>query len=105
MASSLSNLANNISERIHRIKCKFGRNDKKCETCAIKYKYYNYFLKYKNFKDNLIEKKSFCRNKNYQNKFDKKLNRGFFKTYKFSNHDTNNFILLLRRHLSLRING
>ena len=29
MANSLSNLANNLSEGIHRIKCKFGHNDKK----------------------------------------------------------------------------
>ena len=29
MASSLSNLVNNLSEGIHRIKCKFGHNDKK----------------------------------------------------------------------------
>ena len=36
MASSLSNFVNNLSEAIHRIKCKFGHNDKKCETCGIK---------------------------------------------------------------------
>ena len=29
MATSLSNLVNNLSEGIHRIKCKFGRDDKK----------------------------------------------------------------------------
>ena len=39
MASSLSNHVNNFSERIHRIKFKFGDNGKKCETCGIKYKY------------------------------------------------------------------
>ena len=39
MASSLSNLANNLSEGMHRIKCKFGHDDKKCKTCGIKYKY------------------------------------------------------------------
>ena len=32
MASSLSNLVNNFSEGIHRIKCKFGHDDKKCKT-------------------------------------------------------------------------
>ena len=32
MRSSLSNLVNNFSEGIHRIKCKFGHNDKKRET-------------------------------------------------------------------------
>ena len=37
MASSLSNLANNLSEGLHRIKCKLGHDNKKCETCGIKY--------------------------------------------------------------------
>ena len=55
MASSLSNLVINFSEGIHRIECKFGHNDKKCETCRIKYKYCDCFLEYTNFKDNLIE--------------------------------------------------
>ena len=43
LASSLSNLVNNISERIHWIKCKFGYDDKKCETCGFKYKYTTLF--------------------------------------------------------------
>ena len=46
MASSLSNLVNNLSEGIHKIKCKYG-HDKKCETCGIKYKYYDCFLNIK----------------------------------------------------------
>ena len=29
MASSLSNLCNNLSEGIHRVKCKYGHDDKK----------------------------------------------------------------------------
>ena len=33
VASSLSNLVNNLSEGIHGIKYKFGHDDKKCETC------------------------------------------------------------------------
>ena len=32
MASSLSNLVNNLFEGIHRIKYKFEHDDKKCET-------------------------------------------------------------------------
>ena len=36
-----------------------------------------------------------CCNKNYQHKFDEKLKKGFFNSYKFSNHDNNKFILLL----------
>ena len=55
MVSSLANLINNLSEGIHRIKCEFGDDDKKCETCGIKYKYRYCFLEYTNFKDDLIE--------------------------------------------------
>ena len=44
MESSLSNFVNNLSERIHRIKCKYGHDDKKCETCGIKYKHCAVFL-------------------------------------------------------------
>ena len=42
MASSLSNLANNLSEGIHRIK--YVHDDKKCKPGGIKYKYCNSFL-------------------------------------------------------------
>ena len=97
MASSLSNLVNNLSEGIHRIKCKFGHDDKKYETCVIKYKYYNCFLEYSNFKDDLIECKCLRCNKSCQRKFDEKLKERFFNTYKFSNHDNNKFILLLQK--------
>ena len=44
IASSLSNLVNNLSEEIHKIKCKYRHNDKKCETALIIYKNCNYFL-------------------------------------------------------------
>ena len=39
MASSLPNLVNNLTEGVYRIKRKFGHDDKKCESCRIKYKY------------------------------------------------------------------
>ena len=94
MANSLSNLVNNLSEGIYRIKCKFGHNDKKCETCGIKFKYCDCFLEYANFKDDLIEYGCLRCNKKYQNKFDEKLKEGFFNTYKFSNHHNKKFILL-----------
>ena len=42
MASSLSKLFNNLSERIH--KGKYVHDDKKCETCGIKHKYATVFL-------------------------------------------------------------
>ena len=83
MTSSLSNLVNYISEGIHRIKCKFGQDDKKCETYGIKYKYCNCFLEYTNFKDDLIEYKCLCGSKSYQRKPDEKLKKQLFNTYKF----------------------
>ena len=73
MASSLSNLVNNLSEVIHRIKRKYGNDDNKCETCGIKYKYCDYFLEYTNFKDDLTEYKCLRCNNNYQDKLDEKL--------------------------------
>ena len=96
MANSLSNLANDLSEGIHRIKCKYGHDDTKCETCGIKYKHCDCFLEYTNFKDDLIEHKCLSCNKSYQRKFDEKLKERSFNTYKFSNHDNNKFILLLQ---------
>ena len=53
MENSLSNLVNNLGERIYKVKCKYRPNDKKCETCRIKYKNCKCFLDYKNFKDDL----------------------------------------------------
>ena len=41
--------------------------------------------------------KCFCCNKNYQHKFDEKLNGRFFNTYKLSKSDNNKFILLLQK--------
>ena len=80
MASSLSNLANKFSEGINRIKCKYRHDDKKCETCGIKYKYCNCFLGYTNFKGDLVEYKRLLCNencKNCQRKFDEKLKERF----------------------------
>ena len=86
-----------FSKRINRIKCKFGHNNKKCETCQIKYKYCNCSIEYRNFKNTLIEYKCLCYNKNYQKMFHEKLKEKFFNIYKFSNHDNNKFILLLQK--------
>ena len=55
MRNSLTNLVNNLSEVIHKIKCKYGHEDKKCETCRIKYKYCDCFFEYSNFKYGLSE--------------------------------------------------
>ena len=97
MASSLSNLVNTLSVGIHRVKCKYGYDDKKCQTCRIKYKYCDCFLENPNFKDDLIEYKCLRWNKNFQHMFDKKLKEQFFLHTKVSNHDNNKFILLLRK--------
>ena len=96
LATSLSNLVNNISERIHKIKFKYRYDDKNFQTCRNKYKYCDCFLEYINFKDDLIEYKCYCCNKIYQKKFDEKLKEQFFNTFKCSNHD-NKFILLLQK--------
>ena len=58
MASSLSNLVNNRSEGNPKIKCKFGHNDKICETCGIKYKYF-----YRHARANNKYMKDFDKNK------------------------------------------
>ena len=89
MASSLSNLVNNFSEWIHRIKCKFGHDDKKCETCS--------FLEYTSVKDDLIEYNCSICNNNFQIKFHEKLKERCFNINKFFNHDNNKFILLLQK--------
>ena len=49
MSNSLTNLANNLCGGIHGIKCKYGHDDEKCETCEIKYNYCDCFLEYTNF--------------------------------------------------------
>ena len=47
MASSLSNLVNKLAEGIHRNKWKYLHgNIKFAETCRIKYKDFQWFLKY-----------------------------------------------------------
>ena len=53
MVSSLSNLVNNFSEGINKTKFKYKHNNKKCETCGIKY--CDYFVEYTKVKDDLIE--------------------------------------------------
>ena len=44
IASSLSNVLNNLSERLHRTECKLRHDNEKCETCGIKYKYCDCYL-------------------------------------------------------------
>ena len=61
----IANLVNNLSQGTHKIKCKYGHDDKICETCGITYKICDHFLEYTNLKDNFIEYKCLCCNKNY----------------------------------------
>ena len=68
----------------------------KNQTCEIKYKYWNCFCEYTNVKDDSIAYKCLCCNKNYQQRFDKKLKERFFNTYKFSNQNKNKFFLLFK---------
>ena len=81
MATSLSNLVDNLTEGIHKIKCK----DCDC------------FLEYESVKDNFIKYKCFSCNRNYSNKIDKELKKRFKNTFKFSDNNINKFILLLRK--------
>ena len=75
MASSLSNLVNNLSEGIHRIKCKKYIKYIKYETCGIKYKHCDCFVEYKSFKDDLIDYKCLICNKNCKIKFYEELKK------------------------------
>ena len=69
MTSSLSNLANNLADGIHKIKCR-NEHDNKCETWGFKYKGFECFLEYTNAKSDLILYECLIINKNCQ-KFDK----------------------------------
>ena len=95
MTKSLWNLVKNLSEGIHKIKCKYGHDDKKYKTSKIKY--CDCFLAYTNFEDNVIEYKCLYCNKNYEQHFHEKLKKQFLNTYKLLNHNKNKFILLLRK--------
>ena len=68
ISSSLSNLVNNLIEEIHKKKCKYRHDNKKYETCGVKYKDCKIFFENKNFEDNLIKCKCLCCNKNCQKK-------------------------------------
>ena len=66
MASSLSDLVNNLAEWIHNIKCKNEHDIRKNEVCGIKCKESDSFLEYTRFRDDLIGYTCFCCIKNYQ---------------------------------------
>ena len=95
MACSLSNLVNNLAEGIQKIKRKYGNDNKKCKTCGIKCKDCECCLGYTN--GNLIVYQCLWYNKNCQKNLHENLKKRFANIYKFSNHDINKFILLLRK--------
>ena len=78
---------------------KYRHDDKKCETCGIRYRYSDCLHKYTNFKDDLIEYICLFYNKNNQETLEENLKERFFNTCKFSNHDDNKFILLFWKYV------
>ena len=91
MASSLSNLVDKLTERIHKIKCK------DCD-CS---------LEYESVKGNFIKCKRLSCNKDYSNKLDEELKKKLKITFKFSNNDINQIILLKINFaiLSIKLKG
>ena len=100
-ASLLSNLVFNCAIGTYKIKCKYGTNNEKCETCGIIYKGCECCLKHANVKDDLIEYKCLCCSKNYQIIFHKNLKKIYFNTYKYFNCEINKCILVLRKFLPI----
>ena len=78
MATSLSSLLNDLGEGIHEIKSKYRCNHKKCKTCGIKYKDWDCFLEYTNFKDDLMEYRRLCCNNNYEKELYENSKKPFF---------------------------
>ena len=89
MASSLSNLVDDLTERIHKIKCK----DSGC------------FLQYENAKGNLMIYKCLSCNGRYSKKLYEKLKKKFKNTFKFANNDINKFIFLVLILMNIWIIG
>ena len=81
MATSLSNLVDNLTEGIYK----------------IKYRDCDCFLEYESVKDNLIKYNCLSCNLDYSNKTDEELKKQFNNTFKFCNNDINKFILSLRK--------
>ena len=67
MASSLSNLVDNLAEGIHKVKCKD----------------FDYFLEYESVKDNLIKYKFLSSNEDYSNTLEENFKKPFKNTFQF----------------------
>ena len=85
MSSSLSSLADNLSE---------GLYGDKCPDCKS-------HLDYTSIKDDKLILKCFECRKNYEKEFNKELIKRFANVYKFCNKDIKKFILLLRKDVYL----
>ena len=80
MAASLSELVDNLSNRLH---------SKKCTDCGLD-------LEYMIAKDDILIFRCFKCKKNYKIDFDKELINKFSSVYDFCAGDINKFVLLLR---------
>ena len=85
MASSFSNLIDNLAEGIHKTECED----------------YDFFLKYESIKKSLMKYKCLSCKKDYSNKLDEKIKDKFKNIFKFSNNDINKFLSLLRKDVYL----
>ena len=75
-----------------------GIKTKRFKMSGIKYKDCECCLEYSNVKDDLIQCKYLCCNRNYQSKFHGNLIRRYTNTYKSFNQDISKiFILLLQK--------
>ena len=83
MTTLLSNHVDNLTEEAHKIKCK----DCDC------------FPEFKSVKDFLIKYKCLSCKKGYSIKIDEQLKKRLKNTFKFSNNDTNKFILSIRKFI------
>ena len=81
MSSSLGNLVDNLSDRLH---------SDKCTDCKA-------YLDYMPIKDDQLIFRCFDCSKNYKKDFNKELFKRFANIYEFCNRNINKFILLLRK--------
>ena len=85
MASSLSNLIDNLTEEFHKVKCK------DCDR----------FLEYESAENNLIKYKSLSHNKDYSKKLDEKFKKRFKNTFKFSDQISKKLFCYLEKFFIL----
>ena len=83
MSTSLSKLVDNLSDRLHKDKCK---------DCKSK-------LSYMSVEENQFIFQCLSCKKNYEKQFNTDINKKFLMTYQFCNGDLNKFVLLLRKGL------